>query len=83
MKCASQRAAKKDFVILAFSRTSNAIAETNQIMDLSGPGWTNVIQNVLEIRTKYVEEQVQCPYIRPGVSVKLIERSKKPFANHN
>ena len=38
LKCASQRAAKKDFVILVFNGTSNAIAGMNQIMDLSGPG---------------------------------------------
>ena len=38
LKCASQRAEKKDFVILVFNGTSNAIAEMNQTMNSSGPG---------------------------------------------
>ena len=70
LKCAFQPAVRKNFLTLVYNGTLNAIVESSQHMDLIGPGWTNVMQNVPVTRIKYVEDQEQCPCIRPRVSIK-------------
>ena len=55
--------------MLALNGVLNAFVAMNRLKDLIGPGWANVMQTVLEIRSKSVVDQVQCPFIRPRVSV--------------
>ena len=55
--------------MLALNGVLNAFVAMNRLKDLIGPGWANVMQTVLEIRNRSVVDQVQCPSIRPRVSV--------------
>ena len=55
--------------MLALNGVSNVFVVTSHPEDLIGPGWANVMQTVLEIRRKSVVDRVQCPSIRPRVSV--------------
>ena len=79
LNCALQLVAKRGLLILVSSGGSNAIVEMSRLMDLSGPGWTNVIENALEILIKYAADQMQCLCIRPRVSVKRTESLKTRY----